>query len=113
MLLGQHISSSPHSFFFLKIFFFFFLLWTIFKVLIEVVTISFLFYVLGFWPGSMRDLGSLTRGGTHTLCFGRLNYWTAREVPGFPTCGRMSWTKTEQEGPDLQTQDPDLGAWNR
>ena len=30
--------------------FFFFLIWTIFKVFIEFVTILFLFYVLAFWP---------------------------------------------------------------
>ena len=29
----------------------FFLMWTIFKVFIEFVTILFLFYVLVFWPG--------------------------------------------------------------
>ena len=31
-------------------FFFFFLLWTIFKVFIEFVTILLLFYVSAFWP---------------------------------------------------------------
>ena len=32
-------------------------MWTIFKVFIEFVTISFLFYVLVFWP--WRHVGSL------------------------------------------------------
>ena len=82
MLPDQLISGSPHSFFFffLKIF----LLWTIFKVFTEVVTTSFLFYVLVFLPGSMCDFSSLTRNGTHMLCVGRLNHWTARKFPGFP-----------------------------
>ena len=39
----------------------FFLMWTLFRVFIEFVTILFLYYVLGFWPGGMWDLNSLTR----------------------------------------------------
>ena len=64
---------------FLKIF----LMWAIFKVLVEFVTILLLFYVLVFWPQAMWDLSSPTRDRTHTLCIGRrsLNHWTAREVP--------------------------------
>ena len=67
--------------------FFFFLMWTIFKVFIEFVTILPLFYVLVFWPRGMWDLSSLTRDRTHTPCTGRwsLNHWTAREVP-VPLC---------------------------
>ena len=67
------------SFFFLKIF----MMWTIFKVFIEFVTILLLFYVLVFWPGGMWDLSSPTRDRTHTPCMGRrsLNHWTTREVP--------------------------------
>ena len=34
-------------------------MWTLFKVFIEFVTILFLLYVLGFWPGGMWDLNSL------------------------------------------------------
>ena len=54
-----------------------------FLVFIEFVTILLLLYVLVFWPRGMRDLSSLTRDLTSTLCIGRwsLNHWTAREVP--------------------------------
>ena len=48
-----------------------FLMWTVFKVLIEFVTILLLFYVLVFWPQGMQDLSSLTRDGTYTHCIGR------------------------------------------
>ena len=50
---------------------FLFLMWTIFKVFIEFVTISLLFYVLDFWPWGMWDLSSLTRDLTLTHCIGR------------------------------------------
>ena len=62
--------------------FFFFLMWTIFKVFIEFVTILLLFYVLVFWPQGMWDLSSPARDRTRTPCTGRrsLNHWTAREV---------------------------------
>ena len=61
----------------------FFLMWIIFKVFIEFVTISLLFYVLFFWPRGMWDLSSPTRDQTHTPCTGRrnLNQCTTREVP--------------------------------
>ena len=64
---------------FLKIF----LMWTIFKVFIEFVTVLLLFYVLVFWPQGMWDLSSPTRDWTLTHCIGRwsLNYWTTREFP--------------------------------
>ena len=68
-------------FFFLR---FFFLMWTIFKVFIElVVTALLLFYVLVCWPRAMGDLSSLTRDGTHTPCIRRrsLNHCIARGVP--------------------------------
>ena len=60
-----------------------FLMWTIFKVFIEFVTILLLFYVLVFWPRGMWGLTSLTRDQTHTPFIGRqsLNHWTTREVP--------------------------------
>ena len=69
----------PITSFFFKIF----LIWTIFKVFIEFVTILLLFYVLIFWPRGMWDLSSPTRDRTPTPCTGRqsLNHWTAREVP--------------------------------
>ena len=62
---------------------FFFLMWVIFKVLTECVTISLLLYVLVFWPQDMWDLSSSTRDQTCTPCFGRqsLNHYTSREVP--------------------------------
>ena len=68
------------SFFFLR---FLFLIWIIFKVFIEFVTILHLFYVLDFWPQGMWELNSLTRDRTCTLCIGRwsLNHWTTWEVP--------------------------------
>ena len=47
-------------------FFFFFLMWTIFKVSIEFVTVLLLFNVLDFWPGGMWDPSSLTRDRTCT-----------------------------------------------
>ena len=62
----------------------FFLMWTIFKVFIEFITILLLFfYVLVFWTRGMWDLSSLTRDQTRTPSIGRrsLNRWTAREVP--------------------------------
>ena len=49
---------------------FFFLMWTIFEVFIEFVTILLLFHVLVFWPQGMWDLSSLTRDLTH-----RPLYW--------------------------------------
>ena len=60
-----------------------FLMWTIFKVFIEFVTILLLFYVLVFWPRAMWDLSSRTRDRNCTPCIGRrsLKHWTAREVP--------------------------------
>jgi len=63
--------------------FFFFLMWPIFKVFIEFVTVLLLFNVLAFWPQGIWDLSTLTRDRTCTPCFGRgnLNHWTAREAP--------------------------------
>ena len=68
-----------NNLFFLKIF----LMWTIFKVFIEFVKISLLFYVLFFWLRGMWDLSSPTWDWTCTPCTGRwsFNHWTAREVP--------------------------------
>lgn len=48
----------------------FFLMWTIFKVFIEFVTILFLFSVLVFWPHGMQNRSSSTRDQTCTPCFG-------------------------------------------
>ena len=61
----------------------FFLMWTIFKVFIELVTILLPFYVLFFWPRGMWNLSSVTRDRTRSPCIGRwnLNHWTTREVP--------------------------------
>ena len=61
------------------------LMWTIFKVFINSVTVLFLFYVLGFWLWGMWDLSSLARDRTHTPCIERqsLNLWATREVHVF------------------------------
>ena len=54
-----------------------------FKVFIEFLTISFLFYVLVFWPQGMWDFSSPTRYWTCTPCIGSqsLKHWTTRKVP--------------------------------
>ena len=60
------------------------LMWTIFKAIIEFVTILLLFYILVFWLRGTWDLSSPTRDRTRTApCIGKrsLNHWTAREVP--------------------------------
>ena len=77
MNIGAHV-------FFLSFFLKIFLMWTIFKVFIDFVTILLLFCVLFFWPQGMWDLSSPTRDRTCTPCIGRwsLNHWTTREVPG-------------------------------
>ena len=49
----------------------YFLMWAIFKVFIEFVTIILLFYTLFFWLRGIWDLGSLTRDQTCTPCIGR------------------------------------------
>ena len=54
---------------FLPLLFFFkdlLLMWIIFKVFIEFVTVLLLLYVLGFWPQSTWDLSSWTRDQTRT-----------------------------------------------
>ena len=60
-----------------------FLMWTIFQVFIEFVTILLLFYVLVFWPRGMWDLSSPTRDQTLTPSIGRqsLNHWTTSGSP--------------------------------
>ena len=63
---------------------FFFLVWTIFKVFLEFVTIFLLFFM--FWVfghKACQDLSSPTRVQTCVACIGRqsLNQWTTREVP--------------------------------
>ena len=73
---------SLSSAFFLR----FILMWTIFKVFVEFVTILLLFYVLVFWLRGMWDLSPPTRDRTLTPCIGKqsLNHWTTREVPVLP-----------------------------
>ena len=52
--LGAHISPEfPGDCYYYFKMFFVFLMWTIFKVFIEFVTILLLFYVLFFWPLEM------------------------------------------------------------
>ena len=60
----------------------YFLTWTILKVFIEIVTVSFLVYVLVFWQRGMQVLNSLLRNWTCTPCIGSqsFNHWTPREV---------------------------------
>ena len=72
--------SNPVTFFLKN---FFFLMWTIFKVFTEFVTILLLFYVLGFWLWGMWNLSSLIRDQTCIPCIERwsLNHWIVREVP--------------------------------
>ena len=56
-------------------------MWTIFKVLIEFVTILFMFCFFG--HKAMQDPNSLTRNQTHTSCIVRwsLNQWTVDKSP--------------------------------
>ena len=63
-------SYGPASHVFLNCFFkiFFFLMWTIFKVFVEFITILLLFHVLVLWLWGMWDLSSSAREGTHTPC---------------------------------------------
>ena len=42
------------------------LMWTIFKVFMEFVSIASVSYVWVFWPGGMWDLSSTTRDQTRT-----------------------------------------------
>ena len=72
---------------------FFFLMWTIFKVFIELVILLLLFYALVFWLRGTWDLSSPTRDGTRTACIGRrsLNHWTTREVPWPPSFKRIGF----------------------
>ena len=58
-LAGGFLTTAPPGKPLLKIFFF--LMWTIFKVFTEFVTILLLFYVLVFWPRGTWDLSSPTR----------------------------------------------------
>ena len=64
---------------------FYFLMHTIFKVFIEFVTISLLFYALDFWPQGMWDLISPTRDQTCIPCIGTqsLNHSTMGKFPRF------------------------------
>ena len=80
---------------FLKDFLRFFLRWTILKIIIEFVTILFLFYVLVCWPQVMWELSTLTRDWTCTPCIGKwcCNHWTPREVPADST-QQPEWPST-------------------
>ena len=81
----QRANTEEYCFVNFFLFLLFCLMWTIFKVFIEFVTILLLFHVLVFWPRGMWDLSSLTRDWTCTPSAGRqsLNHWTAREIPCF------------------------------
>ena len=58
-------------------------MWTILKVLIELVTILLQFYVLLFWLQGMWDIIFPTKNCNNTPCTGgkSCNHWTSREVP--------------------------------
>ena len=76
----------PYSFaWLLRIFLgpFFFLMWTIFQVFIEFVTLLRLFYAWVLWPRGMWDLSYPTTNRRHSPCSGRwsLNHWITREIP--------------------------------
>ena len=60
-----------------------FLMWTIFKVFIEFITILPLFYIWGLGAQGMWDRSPSTRAHTLTPCPGRgsCNHWISREVP--------------------------------
>ena len=91
----------------------FFLMWTIFKVFIEFVTILylFLFYVLVFWPRGMWDLSSSTRDRTLTLCTGRqgLNHWT-REVPQYSVVTYMGKESGDFPDKKIRLHAPSTGG---
>ena len=55
----------------LLIFYKYFLIWTVFKVFIEFVTVLLLCHVLVFGPGAMWNLSSLLRDRICAPCFGR------------------------------------------
>ena len=61
----EHIARRMCFFWFLLIYIFF-LMWTIFKVFVEFVTILLLFYLLVFGPGITWDLSFPTRNQTCT-----------------------------------------------
>ena len=56
------------------IFLIFFLMWTIFKVFIEFITMLLLSYLLMFWPEDMWGLNSQIRDQTRTPCTGSLGF---------------------------------------
>jgi len=58
---GLHYSEEDYLFFFLR--FFFFLMWTIFKVFIEFVTVLILFYVLVFLAMRLPEPAPSALGG--------------------------------------------------
>ena len=80
-------------------------MWTILKVFIEFVTISFLFSFLVFWLQGMWDLSSPTRDRTHAPGIGKwsLNHWTSWKVPlnpkGSPTLSSWKWHRAESALP--------------
>ena len=80
-------------------------MWTILKVFIEFITISFLFSFLVFWPQGMWDLSSPTRDQIHAPAIGKwsLNHWTSWKVPlnpkGSPTICSWKWHRAESALP--------------
>ena len=85
----------------------FFLMWTIFKVFIEFVTILFMFYVLVWGPCGMWDLSSPTRHWTHTPCSGRQSLKIAGPPGKFLHSFITRFTKNKWE-PPLMAPSPTL-----
>ena len=82
-----------------------FLMWTIFKVFIECITILFLFYVLVFWLRSMWDLSFPTRDWTCTPYVGKQSlkpldhqgdpsFWALRQVECSRVGGMSIWVQS-------------------
>ena len=61
---------------------YFFLMWTVFKVFIELLQYCFCF-IFCFWPRGTWDLGSLSTGQTCSPCIGRQspNHWMPGKSP--------------------------------
>ena len=86
---------------------YFFLMWTIFKVFIEFVTILFMFYVFVWGPCGMWDLSSPTRHWIHTPCSGRQSLKIAGPPGNFLHSFITRFTKNKWE-PPLMAPHPTL-----
>ena len=95
-LIGMH-EGFLSFFFFLR----FFLIWTIFKVPTEFITILLPLYILALWPWGLQDPSSQTRDRTHYPCTKRLslNKWATSKVPawGLSFCRNISHISTSSD----------------